>query len=467
MSKIQRLNEHITNMIAAGEVVERPMGIVKECVENAIDAHASTIEVHIEEGGLSKITIIDDGDGMDFHDAEMAFERHATSKIKKEHDLWNIHSLGFRGEAIPSIASVAQVDLKTNNGEQSTLVQVHYGKKLKHEPIATPKGTQIDISNLFQKTPARFKHLKTTQYEFSLISDVIQKFALGYPNIAFRLVHNQVETFKTTGRGNLQEVLLQIYGRDIAKAAIAIDCKDDDYHVTGYIIQPHFNRATKYYMYVYMNHRMIRHQRLYKAIKDAYNSYMPHDRYPIAVLNVEMDAQLIDVNVHPSKWEVRLQKEKQLENLVYSGIQEVLRKQMQIPEVQPKVEKVVIETPTFDFSEAPKLHQEINESFEEYRVQTPPRKETEKIQELLIKEITEIKKEPKIEKKEMIFDEETTVAINPSFPTLRVIGQFHSSYILAEGEKGLYIIDQHAAQEKYHFEQLSKNIFKKVKCNHF
>lgn len=456
MAKIKQLSEHITNMIAAGEVVERPMGIVKECVENSIDAHASRIEVHILDGGLSKITIIDDGDGMDAHDARMAFERHATSKIQEENDLWNIHSLGFRGEAIPSIASVSEVTLKTNNHEEATLVQVFYGEQKKYEKTSSPKGTQIEIENLFAKTPARYKHLKTTQYEFSLISDVIQKFALGYPNISFLLTHNHVETFSTSGHGNLQEVIFQIFGRETAKGAIAIDSNDDDYHIQGYAIQPNITRSTKYYMYIYMNHRMIRHPRLYKAIQDAYHAYMPSERYPIVVLNIEMDAQLLDVNVHPSKWEVRLSKEKQLENLIYSTLQDALRKHLQVPEIQPKIDKEKVEMPAFDlYRPQVKIHEEIQESFAPYITKEEI---NEEIHERKAEENITILQQGK--SKEMDFTETSQPASNPSFPELSVIGQFHGNYILAQGDKGLYIIDQHAAQEKYHYEVLRANIFK-------
>ena len=185
MGKINRLDEHLSNMIAAGEVVERPMGIVKELVENCIDAHATNIEIQISQGGIESISIIDDGDGMDSGDATLAFERHATSKLKEVNDLWNIHTMGFRGEALPSIASVSHVLLRTNNGNESTEVEIKYGTLVCAKPCATPKGTMIEVRNLFQKTPARFKHLKSPQYEFSLISDVVQKFASRYRFFTF------------------------------------------------------------------------------------------------------------------------------------------------------------------------------------------------------------------------------------------------------------------------------------------
>ncbi|MDL2276863.1 DNA mismatch repair endonuclease MutL, partial [Breznakia sp. OttesenSCG-928-G09] len=269
MSKIQRLDPHLTNMIAAGEVVERPVGVIKELVENAIDANATVIEIQTKQGGIEQMMVIDNGDGMSAADATLAFERHATSKIKDVQDLWKISTMGFRGEALPSIASVAHVELKTNNGEEATLVEIDYGKLVKAGPIGTPKGTQIIVKNLFQRTPARFKHLKTAQYEYSLISDVVQKFALAYPNISFTLMNDEKRSFMSSGNGNTQEVIMNIYGRDIAKAAIEVNADDQDYKLHGYIVQPSHTRATKYYMLLFVNNRMIRSYRLQKAITDA------------------------------------------------------------------------------------------------------------------------------------------------------------------------------------------------------
>ena len=369
MGKINRLDEHLSNMIAAGEVVERPMGIVKELVENCIDAHAKNVEIQILQGGIDTITIIDDGDGMDAQDATLAFERHATSKLKEVNDLWNIHTMGFRGEALPSIASVSHVLLRTNNGIDSTEVEINYGKLMSAKPCGTPRGTMIEVKNLFQKTPARFKHLKSPQYEFSLISDVVQKFALSHPEIGFNLSHDGRTIFKTRGNGSLLEVLMQIYGRDTAKTAIQLDGSDNDYKISGYAMQPQFNRATKYYMLMYINGRMIRNYHLQKAIMDAYSHYLPKERYPIVVMNMEMDAQLVDVNVHPSKWEIRLSKEKQLEKLVYETISEALKNQLQVPEVKKsELKKEKVEIQEFDFTyerEEPvkKLHDDINDSF--------------------------------------------------------------------------------------------------------
>lgn len=545
MGKINRLDEHLSNMIAAGEVVERPMGIVKELVENCIDASASHVEIQILQGGIDTITIIDDGIGMDAEDATLAFERHATSKLKEVNDLWNIHTMGFRGEALPSIASVSHVILRTNNGTDATEVEINYGTLVSAKPCGTPKGTMIEVKNLFQKTPARFKHLKSPQYEFSLISDVVQKFALSHPEIGFVLSHDGRTVFKTRGNGSLLEVLMQIYGRDSAKTAIALDGNDMDYHIGGFIMQPNFNRATKYYMLLYINGRMIRNYHLQKAVMDAYAPYLPKERYPIAIINMEMDAQLVDVNVHPSKWEIRLSKEKQLEKLVYETISNALKEHLQVPKVNVNREKKIkVEMPEMQLTyerddKVKKLHDEVNESFanpkdvpplnmeqlkvdiekskEEAHIKYPQpikreciteTKETETIYKIRdavdtkqkqthnvgIKQQpgNEVKKEEKEQEKEQEMLTPSTANVeqafhphmetsklevpkkqvqtmeqsdlihkkprNPSLPQLRVIGQFHNCYIIAEGEKGLYIIGQHAAQERYHYEVIRESI---------
>lgn len=525
MGQINRLDEHLSNMIAAGEVVERPSGIVKELVENCIDAHALHVEVQILQGGIDTITIIDDGDGMDATDATLAFERHATSKLKDVDDLWNIHTMGFRGEALPSIASVSHVLLRTSNGTDASEVEIKYGSLVSAKPAATPKGTMIEVKNLFQKTPARFKHLKSPQYEFSLISDVIQKFALSHPSIGFCLSHDGRTVFKSRGNGNLLEVLMQIYGRDTAKSAILLHEGDNDYQIEGYAMQPQFNRATKYYILLYINGRMIRNYHIQKAVMDAYSSYMPKDRYPIVVIDMVMDAQLVDVNVHPSKWEIRLSKEKQLEKLVYETLSRALQSHLNVPNITVKKEsikeKVEVQELAFTYERDDKIkqiHEEVNESFlhpekqqpldmqelhalvEEAKQQPkepsiyPTQPRTQEIVNTQVQEvepiyqaevttskeaslsstqdttIVEEQKEDVVEplfkdipqEEELVYarapQEESQPSINPSLPQLRVIGQFHNCYILAEGEKGLYIIDQHAAQERYHYELIRQQI---------
>ena len=312
MSRIHVLSEHLTNMIAAGEVVERPAGIVKECIENSIDAHAKVIEIEAFQGGIERLIITDDGIGMDFEDAHMAFMRHATSKMHDEQDLFNIQTMGFRGEALPSIASVSKVEMMTNDGKNGTLVRYEYGDLVCEEACSCPLGTKLDISGLFVKTPARFKHLKAPSYEFSIIADLVNKMALSHPDIRFKLSHDGRVIFQTSGNGSLEEILYQMYGKEVAQNAVAFDEMDEDFRIHGLLVQPKINRATKYFMFISLNTRLIRSVKLQKAITDAYENYMPLNRFPIVVLNIEMDTQLVDVNVHPNKWEVRLSKQNQL-----------------------------------------------------------------------------------------------------------------------------------------------------------
>lgn len=498
MGRINRLDEHLSNMIAAGEVVERPSGIVKELVENSIDASAGHIDIYIMQGGIESIQIVDDGIGMDAQDAVLAFERHATSKIRETDDLWNIRTMGFRGEALPSIASVAHAIMKTNDGKDGTEVEIRYGKLIKAQPVGTPRGTSIEVRNLFQKTPARFKHLKTPQYEFSLISDVVQKFAVSHPQIAFSLSHDGRTVFKTNGGGNLKEVIMQIYGREAAKSAISVHQSDGDFTVTGYAVQPMFHRATKYYMLLFVNERMVRSYHLQKAIQDAYAPYMPKDRYPIVVLDVKMDPHLVDVNVHPSKWEIRLSKEKQLEKLIYTALHNSLQKDIAVSEVTKvhsenhgSSQKVEMPKLTFTYEndkEVMKLHTEVDESFTNVSNEAesdvaqikpaeeiPHRSAPQPIYEERVIEEPEVAyhagtKQPG--QSEKIIDEkeapsnlsntekskDTPVTMD-TLPHMEVIGQLHGCYILAQGEDGLYIIDQHAAQERYNFERLSNMLY--------
>ena len=494
MGKINVLSEHLSNMIAAGEVVERPSGIVKELVENSIDAQAKSIAINIRQGGIESITITDDGEGMDAEDATTAFERHATSKMKDENDLWNIHTMGFRGEALPSIASVSHVFLQTNNGEESCEVEISYGKFMGAHPTACPLGTSIRVEHLFQRTPARFKHLKSPQYEFSLISEVVQKFALAYPEIRFTLTHDGRTVFQTKGSGNLREILMQMYDRSVAKSAIEIHGEDLDYQIHGMAVQPKYNRATKYFIFLFINRRMIRSYHLQKAVLDAYHPYMPKERFPIVVINVEMDAQLVDVNVHPSKWEIRLSKERQLEKLIYETLREALKKEIEFVSIERKKEKPKVEVQSLSFTypeneELKQLTKEVNESFSSYDPQRKmetqtvalpdlneqkeksvlqkedpvisesKRVERPKQNNILEKEAKPIMKEERVQqldKEQPVGKEEkeSVLTAREHLPKLEVIGQFHKSYILAQGEDGLYIIDQHAAQERYHYEQI-------------
>ena len=265
MGRIQQLDSQTANMIAAGEVVERPMGVVKELVDNAIDAGSTRIDISIEEGGISKITIRDNGSGMDAEDAQMAFKRHATSKIRTQNDLWSIHTLGFRGEALPSIASVSKLTMITSDGNESTKIVIEYGQTVSVSAYPCNQGTEISVEGLFYRTPARLKHMRSASYEASLIQDVIVRFALSHPEISFHLISDGRDAFRTSGQGDLLEVLFQAGGRAVAENAVKAEFEDFDYKVRGYIVKPMITRASRSNMYVFLNGRMVRTYKLYKA----------------------------------------------------------------------------------------------------------------------------------------------------------------------------------------------------------
>ena len=451
MGKIHQLDTQTANMIAAGEVVERPMGVVKELVENAIDAGSTRITVSVIDGGMTKITVRDNGIGMDSEDALNAFKRHATSKIKGQNDLFDIHTLGFRGEALPSIASVSKVTLTTSDGNDSTRVQIEYGEIKNAGNYPCDEGTEISIEGLFYRTPARLKHLKSGSYENTLIQDVIVKFSFSYPSIAFTFISNDRISFQTTGKGNLLEVIYQAWGREAGENAIAVDFSDYDYHVTGYIVKPSLTRVSRNCMHVFLNGRMVRTFRLYKSILDGYEDFIVKGRNPLVVLNVEMDPQLLDVNVHPSKWEVRISKENQLEYLIKDNIREALKSTILAPvaEVKAAVQKVSVEPIFFDTNSAL-----VTPFVAKKEVTVTPVVETkpiETIKEENIKPVIqeEIKEEKIIEEKEIQHEK---------LPEMTVIGQLHEKFILCSTEKGLAILDQHACQERVHYEELLQKL---------
>ncbi|NLH63115.1 MAG: DNA mismatch repair endonuclease MutL [Erysipelotrichaceae bacterium] len=454
MGRIAHLDTQTANMIAAGEVVERPMGVVKELVENAIDAGATRVQITIEEGGLKKITVSDNGCGMDSADAEMCFERHATSKIHGQNELWAIHTLGFRGEALPSIAAVSKVTLSTGDGHESTRVIIGYGRKEKVGPYPCNQGTEISVEGLFYQTPARLKHMRSGAYEASLIQDVISRFALSHPEIAFHFINDERDAFRTSGQGSLLEVLYAVYGKAAAENALPVDFSDYDYHVTGYLIKPMLSRASRNMMHIFLNGRMVRTYKLYQSIQNAYGDFLPKGRYPMCVLSIEMDPHLLDVNVHPSKWEVRISKENQLELLLKEEVYKALCANGQSPEKKKEEAKTAYYQPLAFDTDALTVKKE----------EAPEPETKEFVLDAAVKEqIAQEAKEDnaaltalqaKIEEKKTSYDAKE----NNPFPLLEVIGQYKDSYILALADKGLAVIDQKAAQARVEYEKLLKSL---------
>lgn len=333
MSVIQVMDQQLSNMIAAGEVVDRPVNIVKECMENSLDAGASSIDIEVFEGGIGGVIVTDDGCGMDFEDAALAFERHATSKLHNQEELFAISTMGFRGEALPSIAAVAEVELKTSNGRTGTRVRYEYGEQILHEKADCPLGTRIEVRGLFVRTPARFKYLKKPAYEFSVISDVVSKFAIAHPDLRISLRHDGRMVFRTSGKNDRREIFYQMFGREAVAGAVPFQASSDDYRISGLAVQPKISRAGKQYIYVSINGRLVRSWPIVNAVVEGYREFLPRDRYPIVYLNIEVDPQLIDVNVHPNKWEVRISKEEFLASLIIETLSSLFEEQLETPAV--------------------------------------------------------------------------------------------------------------------------------------
>ncbi|WP_281518296.1 DNA mismatch repair endonuclease MutL [Thomasclavelia cocleata] len=450
MQKIRQLDDVLANKIAAGEVIERPANVVKELVENSIDANSSKIDVIVEEGGLDLIQIIDNGDGMVKEDALLCFSRHATSKIKDDQDLFCIQTLGFRGEAIPSIASISNFELKTSTGEKGTIVSYQYGKFIKCEDSDCKKGTNIKVKKLFQNVPARLKYIKSTNAEFANIQTYIERLSLSHPHIAFSLVHNQRTIYKTNGNGNLLEVISNVYGLNVAKNMIAVDFEDDEFHVSGFISKIDVNRASKNHIVTMVNSRVVKNKITVDSINNAYRRYLADKRFPIVIVNIEIDPFLVDVNVHPSKLEVRFSKETKLKELVSQGISEALAK------INLTYEAVTYNNkPKF----VPDLQQpSLDLSYEKELINPTKKPVVETTKEIIYQEIKDDEKIVAESKKDYIIPDkqiiETKVELREKLmkKKLFVKGQVHGTYIICEDETGMYIVDQHAGQERINYE---------------
>lgn len=346
MGLIHVLDPHLTNMIAAGEVVDRPVNIVKECVENSLDAGASSIDIEVFEGGIAGVVVTDDGCGMSYDDARTAFRRHATSKLKNEEELFAIATMGFRGEALPSIASVAKVVCTTSDGKEGTRIEFEYGDLKSWDHIDAPQGTRIEVTGLFLHTPARFKYLKKPNYEFSVIADAVNKLSLAHPEVRFTLRHDNRLVFQTSGRSDRREILYQMFGMVPSREAVEFFRQSDDFTISGYAMQPSVTRASKNYIYICLNGRTIRSWPITKAVIEGYREYMPKDRYPICFIEIETDFQLVDVNVHPNKLEVRISKEEYLTQLIIDTIHELFEEEIQVPQIvssKPNAEQLQAE----------------------------------------------------------------------------------------------------------------------------
>ncbi|MDC3416320.1 DNA mismatch repair endonuclease MutL [Aquibacillus salsiterrae] len=474
--KIFQMPDSLANKIAAGEVVERPASVVKELVENSIDANSTWVKVEVSEAGLELIKITDDGDGMSHEDCELAFFRHATSKIRNENDLFHIHTLGFRGEALASIAAVSRLTLKTSTGESAgTLVELEGGKIVNKTKSDARKGTEITIRDLFFNTPARLKYMKTIHTELGHITDVINRMALSHPDIRFELYHQDKPIFRSPGRGDLLQIVAQVYGMNVAKKMIPVKQETLDFSIEGFIAKPEITRASRNYISTIVNGRFIRNIPLSKAILNGYHTLLPIGKNPLVVLKIDMDPILVDVNVHPSKLEVRFSKEKELFEAVESTIKQAFRKETLIPNVsQPKKHKDDSKQHSFSFYDQPTTTRQIDPFLAErpinsgndqqlvedtYLVAQQSAKEAVDQYEVRYEEIPP----PQVGQSMESFDEpisqmEQAEVAQERVPVMYPIGQHHGTYILAQNEDGLYIIDQHAAQERIKYEYFRDKI---------
>ena len=455
MGKIHLMDEPLSNKIAAGEVVERPTSVVKELVENAIDAGSSTVEVLLEEAGLTSIHIIDDGAGMDSEDALLSFSRHATSKIANEHDLFRIRTLGFRGEALASIASVSKVTLQTSDGMTGTFAHLEGGRLIESRPHALRQGTDIKIDQLFFNTPARLKYMKTLQTELGHTIDLMNRFALSYPAVSFKLVHDGKILLQTSGSGEIRRVLADIYGVAIAKKMIPFEGESQDYKVSGFTSLPEITRANKNYISLFVNGRWVKHYAIATTVHKAYHTFLPLERQPITVLNIEGDPYLTDVNVHPAKQQIRLSKEKELMELIHQTIRQAVSSAVRAPVIEQPKPKRKAYTPSSQL-DLWKTSTVVNEpQVSEDQVFTETKKEFEP--ETIQIPATEEFPEP-VAPVEEYYPEQEGMEESPQFPELEVVGQIHGTYIVAQSTDGFYLVDQHAAQERIKYEYFREKV---------
>lgn len=521
MGKIQLLSEHIANQIAAGEVVERPSSVVKELVENSVDAESTRIDVTIEEGGLQLIRVSDNGTGMALEDCELAFQRHATSKIATSKDLFSIRTLGFRGEALPSIASVSRLECVTSSANDGLgrKISIEGGTIRSVEETAASRGTEVTVRDLFYNTPARLKYMKTIQTELGHISDYMYRLALAHPGIAFSLKHNGNMLLQTLGNGDLLQVIAGIYGTAIGKQMLPIQADNLDYTIAGFVAKPEMTRANRGGISTIVNGRYVRNFALNQALLQGYHTLLPINRFPVAVLQIGMDPALVDVNVHPSKLEVRFSKEAELTALIESEVKRLFGRQVLIPTgnkpsapkgayiqeqldltrtiepqtpltpANPAVSKAPV---VLDELDSPRV--QIKEGLASYKPEQKPDYEpaartadpkpwsppvepprnmsstgegesySSRSSSPSSNNYSSVAANPRhvsIQQQrrtnEAFMDllpsnQENEALKLPAFPRLDPIGQMHGTYLIAQNEEGLYLIDQHAAHERINYE---------------
>ena len=497
MGKIKELETSLANKIAAGEVVERPSSVVKELLENAIDAQATEINIEVEQSGVSSIRVVDNGTGIAQEDLGLVFHRHATSKIVADDDLFHIRTLGFRGEALASISSVAKVTLKTcTDNENGHEIYAENGKIIHQKPAKAKKGTDIQVDSLFYNTPARLKYIKSLYTELGKITDIVNRMAMSHPEIRISLVSDGKKLLNTNGSGRTNEVMAEIYGMKVAKDLVHISGDTSDYHLEGFVAKPEHSRSNKHYISIFINGRYIKNFVLNKAILEGYHTLLTIGRFPICYINIQMDPILVDVNVHPTKLEVRLSKEDQLYDLIVTKIREAFKDKILIPQNDlnhaSKKNKVLetFEQQKINFEKqqsqigetsAPYVHdqKDKNHDVESHKNNLDSTSSTNNESTEVSNELHNHIDDSYLQsQKEVLFDMEQntsneyeisnqqsndikgTVSQTPHrrVPYMEIVGQVHGTYIIAQNENGMFMIDQHAAQERIKYEYFRDKI---------
>ncbi|EGQ2920775.1 DNA mismatch repair endonuclease MutL [Staphylococcus pseudintermedius] len=492
MGKIKTLHTSLANKIAAGEVVERPSSVVKELLENSIDAGATEINIEVMESGIASIRVVDNGSGILQDDLGLVFHRHATSKLVEDDDLFHIRTLGFRGEALASIASVAKVTLQTStDGVAGYEVYAEEGEIISEKPAKARKGTDIRVDALFYNTPARLKYIKSLYTELGKITDIVNRMAMSHPDIRIALSNEGKKILQTNGSGRTNEVMAEIYGMKVARDLIRIEGDTSDYHLTGYVAKPEHSRSNRHYISLFINGRYIKNFLLNKAVQEGYHTLMMIGRYPIVYLNIEMDPVLVDVNVHPTKLEVRLSKEDQLFDLIVAKIREAFKDQLLIPKndlkskYEPKKVLNQFEQQKMAFDQIQAAQTQTSHSNNEMTIdeepapytdvtepsdtaKTPTTSETNddyaERQRALLNDMVEAPSPiNEVNSTDDSSDGATVSEIQQNHPQpsdkpkrrvpyMEVVGQVHGTYIIAQNDEGMYLIDQHAAQERIKYE---------------
>ena len=483
MGRINLLDIDTSNKIAAGEVVERPSSVVKELVENSIDANASNITIEIEEGGSALIRIIDDGDGIYEEDVEKAFMPHATSKIKNANDIYSISTLGFRGEALPSIAAVSKVDVKTKTEgkDYGKELIIEGGKNTDFKDCGCNKGTTIEVRNIFFNVPARKKFLKSTAREGAIIADIINRIAIANSNISFKFYNSGKKVLQTYGNGNLKDVLRTVYGKTISNSLLYFENATDAYTIYGYIGKEDIARGSRNNQSIFVNNRYIKNKTIVAAVENAFKSFSTVNKFPFFTLFIEVYPELVDVNIHPTKAEVKFENERLLFKLIFDAVHKALKKDVfdsfSLPEEKTHTSYEEEKVEPIKLNIEPLIKEEVK--YNNYTTNIPQkpkreevtlpidlknnsyREEKNKLTEEFNKEDFSNKEETLKENNENSFKENYNVEIEKpkaKFPPIRIIGQFNKTYILGEYEEVLYLIDQHAAHEKILFEEYLKRI---------